>query len=51
MEDQEKPAADLGTVESKWGTADAEHFGYASDGDRKLKRGLEDWELVEKIPE
>jgi hypothetical protein len=51
MEDQEKPAADLGTVESRWGTEDAGHFGYASDGDRKLKRGLEDWELVEKIPE
>ena len=50
-QDQEKPAADLGTVDSKWGTADAAHFGYASDGDRKLKRGLEDWELVEKIAE
>ncbi len=51
MEHQEKPAADLGSVESKWGSSDEEHFGYASDGDRKLKRGLEDWELVEKIPE
>ena len=51
MEHEQKPAADLGSVESKWGATDAEHFGYASDGDRKLKRGLEDWELVEKIPE
>jgi hypothetical protein len=50
MEDEEKPA-DLGSVESRWGAADAGHFGYESDGDRKLKRGLEDWELVEKIPE
>ena len=51
MKDQEKTAADLGTVESQWGAADSDHFGYASDGDRKTKRGLEDWELVEKIPE
>jgi hypothetical protein len=38
-------------VEPQWGKADAEHFGYESDEDRKSKRGLEDWELVEKIPE
>jgi hypothetical protein len=51
MEEQEKPAAALGTVQSQWGEADAQHFGYESDEDRKTKRGLEDWELVEKIPE
>ena len=28
-----------------------EHFGYASDEERRAARGLEDWELVEKIPE
>jgi len=27
-----------------------EHFGYASDEERRRKRGLEDWELVENIP-
>ena len=48
---EEDKSSELGSVESRWGAADAEHFGYASDGDRKLKRGLEDWELVEKIPE
>ena len=51
MEEQKKPAAALGTVDSQWGEADAQHFGYESDEDRKTKRGLEDWELVEKIPE
>jgi hypothetical protein len=51
MEEQEKPAAALGSVESQWGETDAQHFGYESDEDRKTKRGLEDWELVEKIPE
>lgn len=28
----------------------AKHFGYASDEERRRKRGLEDWELVESIP-
>lgn len=27
-----------------------EHFGYASDEERRRKRGLEDWELVDSIP-
>jgi drug/metabolite transporter (DMT)-like permease len=26
-------------------------MGYASEEERKAKRGLEDWELVEKMPE
>jgi|GEM_PF-2503484 len=28
----------------------ANHFGYASDEERRRKRGLEDWELVDSIP-
>lgn len=40
----------LGAVESPWGELDKEHFGYASEEERKSKRGLEDWELVEHIP-
>lgn len=44
-------AKDLSRVESQWGEAPADHFGYASDEERRAKRGLEDWELVEKIPE
>lgn len=51
MDKQSKPTTSLGSVEPQWGKADAEHFGYESDEDRKSKRGLEDWELVEKIPE
>lgn len=34
-----------------WGELANDHFGYASDEERRAKRGLEDWELVEKIPE
>lgn len=48
-EDKEKPS--LSQVESKWGEHSENHFGYASDEERMAKRGLEDWELVEKIPE
>ncbi len=44
-------AQDLSTVESQWGKAADDHFGYASDAERRAKRGLEDWELVETIPE
>lgn len=49
MTEQKSPP--LEAVESQWGKADAENFGYESEEDRKAKRGLEDWELVEKIPE
>ncbi len=50
MNDEDKPTPALGTVESQWGKLDADHFGYESEEDRKAKRGLEDWELVEKMP-
>jgi len=51
MDKQDKPTPTLGSVQSQWGKADDENFGYESDEARKAKRGLEDWELVEKIPE
>jgi uncharacterized membrane protein len=37
-------------VESAWGKKSDNHYGYKSDEERKLKRGLEDWELVDSIP-
>jgi hypothetical protein len=36
---------------SQWGEHRKDNFGYASDEERLEKRGMEDWELVEKIPE
>ena len=51
MNDEDKPAPALDSVESQWGKVDTKHFGYESEDDRKAKRGLEDWELVEKIPD
>lgn len=40
-----------GVKDSNWGEQTDDHFGYASDEERLAKRGMEDWELVEKIPE
>lgn len=34
-----------------WGECPPDNFGYDSEEERHNKRGLEDWELVEKIPE
>lgn len=47
--DQKK--SDLPTDNAKWGEVKQDNFGYASDAERLEKRGMEDWELVEKIPE
>lgn len=49
--DDGKEPLPLSGVESNWGERPDDHFGYASDEERMAKRGLEDWELVEKIPE
>lgn len=51
MTDVEKPKAPLPVDEVEWGKAIDNHLGYASEDERLKKRGLEDWELVEKIPE
>ena len=50
--DIDKKAQGLSKVdEPRWGEKPDDHFGYASDEERMAKRGLEDWELVETIPE
>jgi len=49
VEKEPSPPDELG--DSKWGELPEDNFGYASDEERRAKRGLEDWELVEKIPE
>jgi hypothetical protein len=51
MDDEDKPVGALDPDKAEWGKTDEGHFGYGSDAERKEKRGLEDWELVEKIPE
>lgn len=44
-------ANELGEAHGVWGQESADHFGYKSDKERLAKRGMEDWELVDKIPE
>jgi len=54
MNDDKNPqqrADDLGETKSEWGRESADHYGYKSEEERLAKRGLEDWELVNKIPE
>jgi hypothetical protein len=51
MSEQQEKMPDLTEEETKWGEVRRDHFGYASDQERLDKRGMEDWELVEKIPQ
>ena len=50
MEQQENKSV-LSKENSNWGEHRQDNFGYASNEERLEKRGMEDWELVEKIPE
>lgn len=49
--DEKKPQVVKEVGEQKWGEIPEDNYGYASDEERRAKRGLEDWELVEKIPD
>jgi len=49
--DKEKPKPPEPVSDNQWGRQSSDHFGYASESERLGKRGLEDWELVDKIPE
>src|SRR5487761_2208468 len=51
MSEQREKVAGLESDENHWGELRKDNFGYASDKERLEKRGMEDWELVEKIPE
>ncbi len=37
------------TKEVEWGKIEDDQMGYASEEERHTKRGLEDWEMVEKM--
>lgn len=51
MNDTDKTPPSSQDKPPEWGEEAHDHYGYASDEERRAKRGLEDWELVEKIPE
>lgn len=48
---KDKSRSKLDPVSSEWGEASQDHFGYESERERLDRRGLEDWELVNTIPE
>lgn len=51
IESQQNDQPRLSDVKSHWGKQDKDNFGYASDEERLERRGMEDWELVEKLQE
>lgn len=48
--DAENTVAFEKVKENKWGKLPDDNFGYASDDERRAKRGMEDWEMVEHLP-
>lgn len=50
-DDKDGQTDKIAPVEGEWGKKRDDHFGYASEEERLAKRGMEDWELVDKIPE
>ena len=51
MSEEKQEQDKLSEVKSSWEQPDDNHFGYESDEERRAKRGLEDWELVNTIPD
>jgi hypothetical protein len=51
MSEEQHEQAQLSDVKSHWGKQDKNNFGYASEEERLERRGLEDWEIVEKLQE
>ena len=51
MTNQPESKPKLSEVDGQWGKKPRDHFGYKSEEERLAKRGLEDWELVNSIPE
>lgn len=50
-QEQKPELGALGEEHNRWGELPKDNFGYESDEERRRHRGLEDWEMVEKIPE
>lgn len=46
---QFKRLSDLDPIENEWGAPPDDNFGYTSEEERRAHRGLEDWELLDKM--
>ena len=52
MKEEERGKIDgLEPVEHSWGNHPEDQFGYTSEEERRKNRGLEDWEMVERMSE
>jgi len=41
--------SNLDSIDNQWGNQPEDNFGYASEEERRAHRGLEDWEMVERM--
>lgn len=41
--------SNLDSINNQWGNQPDDNFGYASEEERRERRGLENWELVESM--
>lgn len=48
--DNSEPKPIDAVKDEKWGQVPEDNYGYSSDEERRAKRGLEDWELLESVP-
>lgn len=49
---QNKPSTpELNSVNNDWGARPEDNYGYSSEEERRSNRGLEDWELLDKMSE
>ncbi len=52
MKEEARGKADnLEPVGHSWGSHPEDQFGYTTEEERRKKRGLEDWEMVERMSE
>lgn len=50
MEQKNKATSSgLDSVDNNWGANPEDNFGYTTEEERRANRGLEDWELLEKM--
>lgn len=50
-DNQTEEAAPLKSIKQEWGKESDDFYGYDSEEERLAKRGLEDWEMVDKVSE
>lgn len=47
LSDKDPTSPDLTATDHQWGEQPDDNYGYATEEERRARRGLEDWELLE----